>query len=152
MPSGPQAQGKRRINVRLIHDGVQPGDPLDEPMRFGVQDTRGGVHPGLIEPGEARNFDLALDVRGDEATRPFFSGSFAHGPPAGRFLYLSWKREGQHEHPWCWRIKIPLVGIGWAEIRAVERPGKCIATNVIGRRPHTRDTITWRVEPLALGE
>jgi len=126
------------------------GHPVGRTDRFGVQDTKGGVHPGLTEPGAARNFDLSLDVRGDEASPPVFSGSFAHGPPSGRFLYLSWKREGEHEHPWCWRIKIPLSGIGWTEIRAAEQPGKCIATNVIGRRPHTRDTITWRIEPLAL--
>jgi hypothetical protein len=54
---------KGQINVRLIHDGVQPGTPLDEPMRFGAQDTKGGVHPGLTEPGDARPFDLTLDVR-----------------------------------------------------------------------------------------
>jgi hypothetical protein len=143
---------KTQITIRLIHDGVQPGVPLDEPMRFGVQDTKDGIHPGLIEPGEARPFDLTLDVRGDETNPPVFSGSFAHGPPSSRFLYLSWKREGQHEHPWCWRIKIPLSGIGWTEIRVAEQAGKCIAANVIGRRPHTRDTITWRVEPLALRE
>jgi hypothetical protein len=139
---------KRQIAVRLIHDGVQPGIPLEEPMRFGVQDTKGGVHPGLTEPGDARPFDLTLDVRGDEASLPVFSGQFAHGPPSGRFLYLSWKREGQHEHPWCWRIKIPLSGIGWAEIRAAEQPDKCLAANVVGRRPHTSEPIMWRIEPL----
>jgi hypothetical protein len=125
---------KRQINIRLIHDGVQPGVPLDEPMRFGLQDTKGEVHPGFTEPGDARPFDLTLDVRGDEASPPVFSGSFAHGPPSGRFLYLSWKREGEHEHPWCWRIKIPLSGIGWAEIRAAEKPGNCLAANVVADR------------------
>jgi hypothetical protein len=143
---------KRQIAIRLIHDGVQPGTPLDEPMRFGVQDTKGGVHPGLTEPGDARPFDLTLDVKGDEVSPPIFGGPFAHGPPTGRFLYLSWKREGQHEHPWCWRIKIPLSGIGWAEIRAAEKRGNCLAANVIGRRPHTSEPITWRIEPLALRE
>jgi hypothetical protein len=50
-----------------------------------------------------------------------------------------------HAHPWGWRIKIPLSGIGWAEIRAAEKPGKCLVANVLGRRPHTTDAIKWRV-------
>jgi hypothetical protein len=50
---------KRQIAIRLIHDGVQPGTPLDEPMRFGVQDTKGGVHPGLTGPCDACPFDLS---------------------------------------------------------------------------------------------
>lgn len=66
-----------------------------------------------------------------------FTGAFAHGPAAGRFLYLSWKREGVHEHPWGWRIKIPVAGIDWAKIRAAEKPGKRLAADVIGRGPHT---------------
>src|SRR5271154_1052164 len=122
-----RAMYKRQIAIRLIHNGVQPGVPLDEPMRFGAQDTKGGVHPGLTEPGNERPFDLTLDVKGDEVNPPIFGGPFAHGPPSGRFLYLSWRREGQPEHPWCWRIKIPLSGISWAEIRAAEKPGKCLA-------------------------
>jgi hypothetical protein len=152
MPNGPHVRKKRQIAIRLIHDGVQPGIPLDEPMRFGVQDTKAEVHPGLTKPGDARNFDLTLDVKGDEASPPVFSGPFAHGPPSGRFLYLSWKREGEHEHPWCWRIKIPLSGIGWAEIRAAEKPGNCLAAKVVGRRPYSSEPITWRIESLALRE
>ena len=33
---------KRHINLRLLHDGVQPGTPLNEPLRF-VRE----VHRGL---------------------------------------------------------------------------------------------------------
>jgi hypothetical protein len=66
--------------------------------------------------------------------------------PAGRFLYLSWKREGEHEHPWGWRIKIPLSGIGWAEIGAAQTPGKCLVADVISRRPHTSERAEWKVK------
>jgi hypothetical protein len=115
MATGPSA--KRQIHVRLIHNGVQPGTPLDEPLRFGLQDAKGEVHPGLTQPGEARNFDLILEVsEDDEADKPVLRGAFAHGPAKARFIYLSWKRQGKHEQPWGWRIKIPLSGIGWAEI------------------------------------
>jgi hypothetical protein len=109
------ASAKRQINVRLIHNGMQPGTPLDESSEQG---------------------------------QPVFRGAFAHGPPAGRFLYLAWKRVAEHEHPFGWRIKIPLSGIGWAEIRAAEKPGKCLAANVIGRRPHASEPIKWEIEAL----
>ena len=73
MAKGPPA--KRQINLRLVHNGVHPGSPLDEPLRFGLQDSKGEVHPGITQPGEARNFDLILEVTGDEdAGRPVFRG------------------------------------------------------------------------------
>jgi len=137
----------RRINIRLVHDGVQPGAPLDEPLRFGLQDANGEVQPGTAKPGGVRHFDFSLDVKGtDAAGPPSFSGAFAHGPPSGRFLYLSWKRAGKHVAPYGWRIKVPLSGIGWAEIRAAEKPGKCLQANVVGRRPHKIEAVKWRLE------
>jgi hypothetical protein len=140
---------KRQVHLRLIHNGVQPGTPLAETLRFGLQDAKGEVHPGLTQPGEARNFDLILEVsEGKDANKPVFRSRFAHGPPAGRFLYLSWKREGAHEHPWGWRIKIPLSGIGWSEICATEQPGRCLVANVTGCRPHSTEAIRWRIEAL----
>jgi len=138
---------KRRITLRLIHDGAQPGTPLSEPLRFGLQDTQGEIHAGTAGPEGTRHFDLTLEVKGTgAATPPIFAGAFAHGPPTGRFLYLSWKREGKHDAPYGWRIKIPLSGIGWAEIGAAEKPGKCLEANVIGRRPHKTEAINWRLK------
>jgi len=133
----------RKLQLRLIHDGTQPGSPLAEPLRFGLQDSKGNVHPGLEAPGEPRNFDFELDVLGDAV--PVFRGVFAHGTPATRFVYLSWKRVGEHAHPWGWRIKIPLAGLGWETIRAAEAPGLCVAANVIGRKPHSSQPIVWEV-------
>jgi len=105
--------------------------------------------PALPNPGKPHNFDIVLEVsEGDKANQPVFRGTFAHGPPKGRSVYLSWKRQGKHEHPWAWRIKVPLSGIGWAEVRAAEKLGKCLAANVIGRHPHSSDAIEWRIEAL----
>jgi hypothetical protein len=140
---------KRQIHLRVIHNGVQPGTPLDEPLRFGLQDGKGEVHSGLTQPGKPQNFDIVLEVsEGDDASQPVFRGTFAHGPPKGRFVYLSWKRQGKHEHPWAWRIKVPLSGIGWAQVRAAAKPGKCLVANVIGRHSHSSDAIEWRIEGL----
>lgn len=136
----------RQIRLRLIHDGAQPGRPLDEPLQFGLQDAKGEVHPGTAQTDGTLAFDLRLEVREDGAAgQPVFRGAFAHGRPAGRFLYLSWKREGAHEHPWEWRIKVPLSGIDWAAVRLAERPRTCLAANVVGRRPHASDTVNWQI-------
>ncbi len=133
----------RQVRLRLIHDGVQPGTPLAEPLRFGLQDVKGNVHPGLEAPGAPRAFDFVLKVTG-EAT-PVFRGAFAQGTPKERFVYLSWKRVGEHAHPWGWRIKMPLGGITWEMIAAAEPPGMCLAADVVGRRPHAREAVRWEV-------
>ncbi len=136
----------RKLRLRLIHDGNQPGPALAEPLRFGLQDTKGHVHPGLEAPGEPLNLDFELEITG--TTSPVFRGPFAHGTPATRFVYLSWKRVGEHVHPWGWRIKMPLGGISWDMIEAAEAPGMCLAANVIGRKPHSSQTVTWQVMAL----
>jgi hypothetical protein len=141
------ASERRRVHVRLIHDGVQPSKPLEEPIRFGLQDSKGEVSPGSVQSGEVQTFDFVLEVKENDGGQ-LFTGAFAHGPAAGRFLYLSWKREGVQENPWGWRIKIPLAGIDWAKIRAAEKPGKRLAADVVGRRPHTFEPVIWRVEAL----
>jgi hypothetical protein len=142
------SERRRRVHVRLIHDGVQPGRPLKEPLRFGLQDSKGEISPGSVQSGEVQTFDIVVEVKENDGGQPVFTGAFAHGPAAGRFLYLSWKREGVHEHPWGWRIKIPLAGIDWGKIRAAEKSGKRLAADVIGRGPHTSEPVIWRVEAL----
>ncbi len=137
---------KRKIRVRLLHDGAQPGPPLDEALSFGVQDVKRGVHPGTAGSGGTRRFDLELDLRAADTDRPVFSGPFAHGSPAARFLYLSWKRQEAAAAPWGWRIKIPLSSIGWNEVREAERDGMVLVADVTGRRPHTSEPIIWRAE------
>ena len=62
---------KSQIAIRLIHNGVQPGIPLDEPMRFGVQDTKGGVTQVL--PSRVRHaISISLSMsEGTKQVRPF---------------------------------------------------------------------------------
>jgi hypothetical protein len=118
-------------------------------LRFGLQDTKGEVHSGTARANAVLQFDLTLDVK--QAEPPDFRGSFVHGARGARFLYLSWKRPRAHTHPWGWRIKIPLSGIGTPLLRAAEAPDTCLAANVIGRRPHASAPIAWCVEPLSEG-
>jgi hypothetical protein len=123
---------------------------LAEPLQFGLQDTKGEVHPGIRHSGTSVRFDIVLDVIGDGAgdRPPVFRSAFAHGATADRFVYLSWKREGIHQHPWAWRIKIPVSGIRWAEVREAEDGARCLEANVVGRRPHTSEAVQWQPVPL----
>lgn len=138
----------RRVTLCLVHDGTQPGTPVAEPVHFGLQDTKGEVHPGELVNGaeQQRRFEAVLSVKGEGGSRPpVFAAPFCHGPPASRFLYLSWKRQGVHAAPWAWRIKVPLSGVDWPLVEAANEPGLCIEANVTGRRPHATEPISWRV-------
>ena len=134
----------RQIRFRLIHDGAQPGTPLAEPLHFGLQDTKGNVHAATVRRGRQLHFDFELSVKGSPGA-PVFSGAFASGPPSARFVYLSWKRAGQHAAPYGWRIKIPLAGITWSDIDQAEQRNGRIEADATGRRPHASEPITWQV-------
>jgi hypothetical protein len=132
------------VKVRLIHDGLQPGPEVAEPVDFGMQGKKSEVHPGNRAKGGLLHFEFDIAVKAASAA-PVISGPFVHGPPGGRFLYLSWKKHGQHEHPWAWRIKIPLGDISWALIRQAQKGAHCLEAKVVGRRPHSADGVAWRV-------
>ena len=138
--------GKRQILVRLVHAGAQPEPAVAEPVRFGVQDLKDNVHPGSGRSHDGLQFDVPVEVAGTPGQEdPVFSGPFCQGPRTGRFLYMSWKREGNPAAPWAWRIKIPLSEITWAMVEKAGRPGWCIQANVNDRRPHMVAPIAWKL-------
>jgi Family of unknown function (DUF5990) len=130
------------VKVRLIHDGTQPGPVVAVPVNFGIQDKKGEIHPGRPSKGRLLHFEIAINVK--DSDQLSFSGPFVHGTPAGRFLYLSWKKRGNHEHPWAWRIKMPLGGISPSLLRQAQKAGHCLEADVVGRRPHCSEPVTWR--------
>jgi uncharacterized protein DUF5990 len=131
------------VMVRLIHDGKQPGPSVSQPVDFGIQDKKGAIHTGKAYKDRLLLFEIHISVK--HADTPLFSGPFVHGPPSGRFLYLSWKKHGQHEHPWAWRIKMPIGGISPSLLRKAQKAGQCLEANIVGRRPHSSEPITWHV-------
>ena len=131
------------VKVRLIHDGAQPGPAVAGQVDFGIQDKKGEIHPGKPSKGRLLLFEIDITVK--DSDQLLFSGPFVHGPPVGRFLYLSWKKRGHHEHPWAWRIKMRLADIGSPLIRQAQKAGHCLEADVVGRRPHSIERVTWRV-------
>jgi hypothetical protein len=128
------------LKLRLLHDGTQPGPKLDEPLIFGLQDSKGAIYPGLPQDGLLA-FDLTVSVSSTEP--PVFGGPFAHGKPPERFLYLSWKRPVPVPAPYGWRIKVPLASIPTPLLRQALAADARLTADVRDRRPHKITPVDW---------
>jgi hypothetical protein len=71
------ASERRRVHIHLINHGVQPGKPREEPLRFGLQDSKGEVSPGSVQSGEVQTFDFVLEFKESDGGLPVFTGAFA---------------------------------------------------------------------------
>lgn len=79
------------------------------------------VLPGEIGPDGIPRFACELRARRDAATgAPVFLGPSAFGPPAARFLYVSWSAVRPADpgagRARFRRAKVPLGGITWAQV------------------------------------
>lgn len=104
-----------RVALRLIYHGAGPARWSGGPGDFGVQDKAGALHHATARADGGMQFDLALEVKSRGAGAPVFLGPFAHGPPDGRFLYLSWR---EPRGGYAQRFKLPLGAITWRDILA----------------------------------
>lgn len=116
------------IRLRIIYDGAVPSSWDGGPKDFGLQDKSGELHLGKTDAKGNLTFDLSLTVKPEATESPVFLGAFAHGPPKGRFLYLSWRRASGAG--FAQRLKLPLGGIGWADVRASVKTGKPITADL----------------------
>jgi len=79
----------------------------------------------LVSPkrsdGSDLSFDFELTLKGKQADgSPNFTGPFAQGPPAVRFVYVSSGTiAGDMMSCWSRRAKVPVFNIAWTEIEAV---------------------------------
>jgi hypothetical protein len=102
------------IRLRVIYDGKGPLKWSGGPDGFGLQDKAGVLHRGSGGPHNTVIFDLSLQVKPADTDAPVFVGDFAHGPPAGRFLYLGWRNaQGGFDQ----RLKLPLGTITHEDVR-----------------------------------
>ena len=63
------------IRLRLLRDPAPPS-PDGSPCRFGLQDSKGGIQPGVEAGGGKLRFDFELNVReGLDKGRPLFTGA-----------------------------------------------------------------------------
>ena len=115
-PARPKGEAEKLVRLRIIC--IKPPDPDLFGAKFGLQDnsttTDWIIHPGEKQANGDIRFECECRVKiaGNSVN---FLGAFVHGPPAERFLYLSWKPKGgrpaqteQGFPSWVRRMKVHL--------------------------------------------
>ncbi len=134
----------RNFKIRLVCK-TMPIIPQQEGiLDVGIQDKNQHVYAGQKQKDGSMFFECDIEASLDESNRTLsFRGSFVHGTPQARFLYLSWKRKDASNSLWYWRVKIPLSGITWDDIFLL-KANEVLEADITGRRPHAVDPISWR--------
>ena len=97
---------------------------------FGLQKGSGNNYETFqkqISKSNDLTFTFPIKVKGDKSNDkpPKLSGSFVQGSSDNKFVYIDiGKSAGQSDTMWSRRLKIPLTGITWTEINALD--GKSI--------------------------
>ena len=131
------------LRLRLIRNGdAPPTNPLGEAFEFGLQDTKGQLHPGAPDANGRFAFDFALAVKPGKDGRPSFTGQFASGPANDRFVYLSWRSIPRGV--WINRVKARLADIDWPMIDRA-RGGRLIADLSDWSPGGGRRRVDWRL-------
>jgi hypothetical protein len=107
------------------------------PGAFGLQDKAEVLHQGTPGPGSTVVFELTLQARPHGSGAAVLSGDFAHGPPAGRFLYLGWRNA---QGAFAQRLKLPLSGIAWADAAAAIASQRLLAGTLVDHHPKATRT------------
>lgn len=104
------APSERTIRISLVCEGP----PMAPSIEFGLQDRAGQLQPG--EPGAdgSLRFDAVIRAVTRSDGSVTLLGDVVHGPPAGRFLYLSTRQAPTPHAPWISRNKVPLTGVDTA--------------------------------------
>ena len=89
-------------------------------------------------------FDFSLAVKpGPDPERPVFTGRFASGPVADRFVYLSWRSVESGDY--INRVKARLSAITWSMVREAQAADRPLTADMTGWGPHdARKQVEWR--------
>jgi hypothetical protein len=116
------------LPLRIVVENPLPG------LAMALQRGAGQTVGVAASSGQPLAFELDVTVEGALADgRPRILGPWVQGPPADRFVYLRvGQYAGQVGSPWAGRVKVPLKGIGWAEIEALP-PDHRLEGRIAGR-------------------
>jgi Family of unknown function (DUF5990) len=127
--------------IRLVCKSMPEVPSTEGELDIGIQDKAQNVHRGRVAKDGSVYFNCTVEAKLDTPALDF-RGSFVHGAPQGRFIYLSWKRRSGAAAPWFWRVKVPLAGITRTAVMAL-KPGEAVLADISGRRPHSTEPISW---------
>ena len=136
---------KGKVRLRILRDNPEPPRPDGSACVLGLQDKDEQLYPGIPRGDGFLSFDFELAVsEGPDPERPVFSGAFASGSPAERFVYLSWARV--KEPGYVNRIKVRLADIDWAMVRDAQLKAVPLEMDASGRQPGGGNVpVAWRV-------
>ncbi|MDX1991226.1 MAG: DUF5990 family protein [bacterium] len=127
-------QDTHKITLRMIC--IHPPEFDNATTYFGLQDKANDLQPGTPRADGALEFTCTLSAAQQPGSgSPNFTGSFAHGTPAERFLYLSLGTNEGGAWNWLRRIKVPLKAITWELVEAAHT--RVLQTTVDGRQAAT---------------
>jgi len=138
-------QDTKSAKIRIIC--LNPPEYDDDQIYFGLQDKSNDLKPGNVREDGALEFACELKAAHGEGTdMPNFTGSFTHGTPKERFLYLSYGTQAGGVWNWLKRIKIPLKGITWEQVEAVANNDHVLEASVDGQQAATVKLIDgWNI-------
>lgn len=108
-------QPVQTMRLRLTCVYPPPASHNGQATEFGMLDRTGALTPGMRLPDGALRFDIEVQVARRSDGSANLGGSYVHGPPGGRFLYLGWRPIGG---AWIRRTKVPLAAITWPLVEA----------------------------------
>ena len=128
---------KQQIKMRVIC--VDPmRQCLDaETIAFGLQDKQGNLQPGQALSPDEIGFDFALAVSRHSDGSANFTGPYAQGSRATRFVYLTYKIPEGDDWRIYRRIKAPLHSISWGQVAAALAADQTLQARVSGLRSGT---------------
>ena len=120
----------QEVNFRIILESPPTG------VDYGLQ-KGGGSNYEVTQKQRSKTGDLRFEfdarVKEGKDGQPVFLGPFVQGPPHERFVYLDiGTYAGQSDTPWGRRLKIPLRGITWNEVKQASRGTNLLETRVPG--------------------
>jgi hypothetical protein len=121
------------LPIRIVVENPVPGMAMA--LQWGKADKVTLLPPSSRSP-DAVVFDLEVRVDGRLPDgRPRLLGPCVQGAPEARFVYLPLGRyAGQADSEWAGRVKVPLGGLGWDQIKALS-PGARLAARITGQSP-----------------
>ena len=125
------------IPLQLIYDGKGPAIWTPAPGAFGLQDKSEVLHVGTPGARGCVVFDLTLQVKAIGADGVVFTGDFAHGKPAERFLYLGWRNAAGS---YAQRLKVPLSTITPGQVREAIAQGTRLTATLLDHHPRATTT------------
>ncbi len=119
---------KPTIRIRIV--------VIDPPVgvTFGVQCGASRVVDPKRSSGEDLAFEFLLNVADAGSAPVRFTGEFAQGPAAARFIYInSGTLSGQFTSCWTRRAKVPLSGVPKELVAEALINGQVLMAEIFGR-------------------